>query len=177
LVRDTWYEGPSPRLFEFTGSGAFTLDGASLYCASKQAESDAPLVVDGFRGPVTLLGVKLSDKTWLSVRGDRPDTEVLLGGSIFWGRDVDVQSKQARVLCLNNRRFVSQPRPGTVPADEKGADDAKALRALLAQDRDGRPAVSGPILPGVTSVRLHRVRLEHSLSSGLLVTNDVAGAK
>jgi hypothetical protein len=174
LVRDTWYEGASPRLLHLGGSGAFTLDGASLYSSPKEAMAEAPLVVSGFRGPVTLLGVKFSDKVWLSVRGDIPDTEVLYAGSICFGRDVENQSTKARVLALNNRRFVNQPRPGTLAAVDQGAVDATSLRALLAQDRDGRPTLPGVAKPGVSCIRLHRVWLEHSLGCGLRITGDAA---
>jgi hypothetical protein len=172
IVRDSWYEGPSERLLHLSGSGAFTLDGATLYCSPKEVTSEAPLVVSGFRGPVTLLGVRLSEKTWLSVHGDNPDTEVLCAGSIFFGRDVENRSTGARLLALNNRRFVSQPRPGTLAVEEKGPVDSTSLRALLAPDRDRRPTLPGFAKPGVTCVRLHRVWLEHSLECGLRVTGD-----
>lgn len=170
LVRDTWYEGPSPRILQLTDSGAFTLDGASLYCNPKGGLAEAPLVVDGFRGPVALLGVKLSGPTWLSVKGDTPDTEVLFAGSIYKGRDVEEKPGKARLILRNNRRLVDKPKPGTEPAAEMHGEEATLLWALLAQDRAGRPQRFGPYKPGVTDLRFHRVWLENVLGGGLLVT-------
>jgi hypothetical protein len=172
LVRDTWYEGPSPRILNLTDSGAFTLDGASLYCNPKGGLGAAPIVVDGFRGPVALIGVKLSGPTWMSVRGDSPDTEVLFAGSMYKGRDVEEQPGKARLILQNNRHLVDKPKPGTDPAIEKGTEDVLVLRALLAQDREGRPQLPGPLKPGVTNLRLHRVWLENVLGGGLLVTGE-----
>jgi hypothetical protein len=171
LVRDAWYEGPSPRLFQLTDSGAFTLDGASLYANPKGGLIEAPLVVDNFRGPITLLGVKLSGPTWMSVRGGA-DTEVLFAGSIYWGKDIEDASASGKLLQINNRRFVNKPRPGTLPAEDKSAGTATLLRLLLAQDREGRPTFTGSADPKVTAVRLHRVWLENVLGGGLRVTGE-----
>jgi hypothetical protein len=170
LVRDTWYEGPSPRILHLTDTGAFTLDGASLYCNPKGGLAEAPLVVDGFRGPVTLLGVKLSGATWVSVKGDTPETQVLFAGSIYWGQDVQEKPGKARLLLRSDRHFVNKPKPGTVPTPDKEGEEVELLRALLAQDREGRPQLPGPSKPGVTNLRLYRVWLENVLGGGLSVT-------
>jgi hypothetical protein len=172
LVRDTWYEGPSPRILQLTDSGTFTLDGASLYCSPKGGLTEAPLAVDGFRGPVTLLGVKLSGKTWMSVHGNDPETEVLFGGCIYWGRDLEELAGKARLIQVNNRSFVNKPKPGTVPAEDKGSIDDSLLRALLAQDRESRPERAREVKPGVTSVHFHRVWLENVLGGGLRIVGD-----
>jgi hypothetical protein len=174
LVRDTWYEGPSPRILHLTGSGAFTLDGASLFCSPKGGLVEAPLLIEGFRGPATLLGVKLSGTTWMSVRGSDSATEALLAGSIGSGREAEDSSGKSRLIQANNRRFVNQPKPGTVPTDDKGADDATLLRALLAQDREGRPEFPVQLKSGVTNIRLHRVWLENVLAGGLRIVGDAS---
>jgi hypothetical protein len=175
LVRDTWYEGPSSKIFHLSGTGSFTLDGSSLFSSPPGGLKSAPLVVDGFRGKVTILGVKLSGDTWMTVRGDSSETEVLLAGTISFGRDVETAPGKYRFVAANNRRFYSKPKQGTASADDRGADDIAFIRALLAQDREARTIPLTPVSENVSDIRLHRVWLETALGGGLQIGGQSAG--
>ena len=145
LARDIWYEsGQEPRFMRCTDSGTFTLDGANVAHPHKKGEPG--IEIDGFRGRLTFIGTTFTDVSGtpgefpgIVVRGESPDTQVLLLGPHGSGAYFANESPKAKVASLFGVRYTKGG--GAEPIPDVGQWDDAFVRGMLRQVRAGDPTL------------------------------------
>jgi hypothetical protein len=145
LARDIWYEsGQEPRFMRCTDSGTFTLDGANVAHPHKKGEPG--IEIDGFRGCLTFIGTTFTDVSstpgefpGIIVRGESPETNVLLLGPHGSGNYFANESAQAKVASLLGVRYTKGG--GAEPIPDVGQWDDAFVRLMLRLARAGDPTL------------------------------------
>ncbi|MHB9132883.1 MAG: glycosyl hydrolase family 28-related protein [Armatimonadota bacterium] len=167
LARDLWYEtGNFPQFMRLTNAGTITFHGGNIALPAK--EGMPSIVIDDFRGKVTLLGTQFTTINTQSntgmVQGEGKDTQVLLMGSQAVGGKADRlmynKSPLAEVAFLHNKSWAEGV---TAPIANEGLADPGFVKDMLAQTRNERPRLLTPLKPGVTDARIYRVFIDAAL--------------
>ena len=164
LVRDTWFEGGSAQFLKLSDSARVTFDGCKVACLPPVPTDKPSLLADGLRGNLTLVGLNLTGNNWIAVRGDKPETKVLVLNSLL-GCDekqrYTVEGSNSSVGVVGTRRYDGKnPRGGTLVEPDFGKLDKAFLLEMLADDRTFHPSSLKVRPEGVTDLRLHRINMD-----------------
>jgi pectate lyase-like protein len=168
LVRDMWYETPSPLpafLDLSTTTGTFTLEGCRVALPAHQ--TPPALAVTSFRGKATFLTTDVDDRVVMS--GSGTQTRVLGLGLLgkFSPYFVNTTScPPGQGILLNARQAVTDiPGNASIPVANQGTLDPVFLKDMVAQTRAAQPALLDALPAGVSDVRFYRVWIQNTLSA------------
>jgi Pectate lyase superfamily protein len=158
LVRDVWYETSSfPTFARFVNTtGRFTLDGSRVALTGSQ--NGLAMVMDGFRGQVTVVTSRVDDQ--IIMTGDGSLTKVLALGIVgdIPNDFVNNSAPAAQTALLNSRQLVSNvPGNGSLPMPNQGAVDPVFIKDMIEQTRQARPEFLTTLAAGVSDLRFFRV--------------------
>jgi hypothetical protein len=162
LVEDCWFEGAETGFFQFTDSGAFTLNNAEI--AAGDPNHGGPGVgmaeIGDFHGAVSLLNTTFTH-TRAVVSGDGSGTDVLLLGCA----GLDVSGATNGLTYLDNQspnahveHLMSSSSGLEIP--NVGDGSSVFMRQMLSQLRAETPRRLVPLPLGVTDVRMYGVSIE-----------------
>lgn len=161
LVRDTWFEGGAPQFLNLSDTGSATFDGCKVACLPPGGTDKPSLLVDGFRGNLTLVGLNLTGINWLAVRGNKPETKVLVLNGLLGANDKErytVEGTNSSVGVAGTRWYDGKnPRGGTLVEPDFGRLDSAFVQEMLADNRAIQPSMLRARPDGVTDLRLHRI--------------------
>jgi hypothetical protein len=163
LVWNTWFEGPAHRFMRLTGSGTFTLHGASI--ALYNPVTNAVVDLENFQGQASFLETDFSQSN-LRVADMGDQTKALALGSQGYSQGSAAtfcsdDSAEAQVAVLNS--WVSNDsNPVIHPITDfrAGGVDDQFLRQMLSQTRSERPQLPMPAPAELTDVRFYRISIQ-----------------
>ncbi|MEW6159718.1 MAG: PA14 domain-containing protein, partial [Verrucomicrobiota bacterium] len=160
MVQDTWYEGQPPRFLKLTGSGSFTLNGATVAAADPGHQGtpglEPAIELHDFHGDVALLNFLLPVRSsGITLSGDNTNLNLFFAGMASWPQPMTDNSPGARWAGIGN--IIGEPGAWWTRAQDQGQWDAEFLRLMFAPLRNEKPRPIAPKIDGVTDARIFRL--------------------
>jgi len=161
LVRDIWYESNDRvKFMKCTGAGVFCYHNGNA--AHPRGPEGPSVLVDGFRGQLCFIGMDFScvggkgvELPAVVVKGETPETKLLLLGTHGGGDYLKNESATARVVRLVSNRFVAGG--GASPIADVGAFDPAFVASMIAPTRNVHVPYHDPLPAEAGDVRLYRL--------------------